>query len=57
MMLHAPTPDSLPPPHLGAAQAAVPTLKLYLVTRADLSPGQQAVQAAHALREWVEGFP
>lgn len=31
--------------------------KLYLVTRADLSAGQQAVQAAHALREWVEGFP
>ncbi len=27
--------------------------KLYLVTRADLSPGQQAVQAQHALMEFV----
>jgi len=27
--------------------------KLYLVTRADLPAGQQAVQAAHALREFV----
>ncbi len=26
--------------------------KLYLITRADLSPGQQAVQAAHALQEF-----
>ena len=30
--------------------------KLFLVVRADLSPGQQAVQAAHALREWTETY-
>lgn len=34
-----------------------PTLKLYLVTRSDLSGGQQAVQAAHALREFVAQHP
>jgi predicted deacylase len=27
--------------------------KLYLVTREDLSPAQQAVQAAHALTEYI----
>lgn len=27
-------------------------MRLYLVTRADLRPGQQAVQAAHALAEF-----
>jgi len=32
-------------------------VKLYLVTRADLSPGQQAVQAAHALREFAAEHP
>lgn len=31
--------------------------KLTVVVRADLSAGQQAVQAMHALREWVELFP
>ena len=32
-------------------------IKLFLVTRADLPPGQQAVQAAHALREFVALYP
>lgn len=32
-------------------------MKLHLVTRSDLSPGQQAVQAAHALREFVREHP
>jgi hypothetical protein len=32
-------------------------VKLFLVTRADLPPGQQAVQAAHALREFMERHP
>lgn len=32
-------------------------MKLHLVTRRDLSPGQQAVQAAHALREFVREHP
>lgn len=31
--------------------------KLYLVTREDLPPGQQAVQAAHALRQFVSDHP
>jgi peptidyl-tRNA hydrolase len=31
--------------------------RLYLVVRADLPPGQQAVQACHALREFVEDHP
>lgn len=31
--------------------------KLFLVTREDLPPGQQAVQAAHALREFSEHHP
>lgn len=32
-------------------------MKLFLVVRADLSPAQQAVQAAHALREFQEAHP
>ena len=32
-------------------------MKLFLVTRADLPPGDQAVQAAHALREFVAQHP
>jgi hypothetical protein len=32
-------------------------VKLHLVTRRDLSPGQQAVQAAHALREFIQHHP
>lgn len=31
--------------------------KLYLVTHEDLVPGQQAVQAAHALRLFVQEHP
>jgi len=31
--------------------------KLFLITRGDLSPGQQAVQAAHALQEYNVLFP
>ena len=31
--------------------------KLYLVTRKDLSPGQRAVQAAHALQEFAIEYP
>jgi hypothetical protein len=31
--------------------------KLILITRKDLSPAQQAVQSAHALREWVDEHP
>jgi len=32
-------------------------MKSFLVTREDLSPGQQAVQAAHALREFTAQHP
>ncbi len=51
---------------LGAAAPAVPpatraeapqALKLYAVVRADLPPGSQAVQAAHALREFAAEYP
>jgi len=31
--------------------------KLYLITRADLSPGRQAVMMAHALREFTQNYP
>jgi peptidyl-tRNA hydrolase len=31
--------------------------KLFLVTRADLRPGQQAVQAAHAAHQFCVDFP
>lgn len=31
--------------------------KLYIVTRADLSPGYQAVQAAHAVADWTAEHP
>ena len=31
--------------------------KLFLITRRDLSPGQQAVQAAHAMREFKQEHP
>jgi len=31
--------------------------KIYLVTRRDLSPGSQAVQAVHALREFIHLHP
>lgn len=31
--------------------------KLYLVTRSDLPPGSQAVQAAHAMREFAAQYP
>jgi peptidyl-tRNA hydrolase len=31
--------------------------KLYIVTRADLRPGQQAVQAAHAMRQFIADHP
>lgn len=34
-----------------------PPARLYLVTRGDLPAGQQAVQAAHALRQWVAEQP
>jgi hypothetical protein len=40
-------------------RAAAPTrpLKLYVVVREDLPPGVQAVQAAHAMREFAEEHP
>ncbi len=31
--------------------------KLYLVTRRDISPGYQAVQACHAMRQFTEDHP
>jgi len=31
--------------------------KLFLVTRSDLPAGQQAIQAAHAFREFVDQYP
>ena len=34
-----------------------PPARLYLVVRADLPPGQQAVQAAHAMREFAAHHP
>ena len=39
-----------PPPTQGP-------LKLYVVVRADLGPGPQAVQAAHAMREFAADYP
>jgi len=35
----------------------VSVARLYLVTRADLSPAQQAVQAAHAALDWALAWP
>jgi hypothetical protein len=32
-------------------------MKLYLITREDLSPAQQAVQIVHAMREFVREHP
>ena len=32
-------------------------MKLHLVVRGDLPPGQQAVQAVHAMREFVREYP
>lgn len=29
------------------------TSKLYVITRQDLSPGQQAVQSSHAMTEFI----
>jgi peptidyl-tRNA hydrolase len=34
-----------------------PLMKLYVITRADLPPGAQAVQSAHALREFAATYP
>jgi hypothetical protein len=31
--------------------------KLYLITRADLIPGSQAVQACHAARQFAADYP
>lgn len=31
--------------------------KLYLITRKDISPGYQAVQACHAMRQFTEEHP
>lgn len=43
------------PRGLGAGQLRPE--RLFLVTRADLRPGQQAVQAAHALRQYAAEHP
>jgi hypothetical protein len=44
--------------HLGSRSLVVgPTDKLFLVTREDLPPGVQAIQTAHALREFVAHHP
>lgn len=32
-------------------------MKLYLITRQDLPPEHQAVQACHAMREWSQHHP
>lgn len=32
-------------------------MKLYLISRSDLRPGQQAVQAAHAMRQFAADHP
>jgi len=34
-----------------------PDQKLYVVVRADLTPGQQMAQSIHAFREFCETFP
>lgn len=38
-------------------QPATHDLRLYVVVRADLPPGAQAVQAAHAMREFAAEYP
>lgn len=35
----------------------MPVMKLYVVTRQDLDPGQQAVQACHALTQFTFEYP
>lgn len=31
--------------------------KLFIITRQDISPGYQAVQSVHGMRQWVEEHP